>query len=76
MVDKENIAPWSGRDPGGGYNKFREAEEGDQKMIPTSKWDQLQGEAQGVVANSLKDATDERCLKLETGMTELPEPES
>ena len=45
-------------------------------MIPTSKWDQLQGEAQGVVANSLKDATDERCLKLETGMTELPEPES
>ena len=62
VEDKENIAPWSGRDPWGGYNKFREVEEGDQRMTPVSKWDKLQGEVQGVVASS---------VKLETGMSEL-----
>ena len=31
VQDKENIAPWSGKDPWGGYNKFPEAEDGDQR---------------------------------------------
>ena len=73
LVDKENIAPWSGRDPWGGFNKFKEAEEGDQPMAPTSKWEKLQDEVQGTVATSVRDATEARFLKLETGMHELRE---
>ena len=73
VQDKENIAPWSGKDPWGGYNKFPEAEEGDQRMTSATKWERLHGEVQEVVATSLRDATEQRFLKLETGMNELKE---
>ena len=42
-------------------------------MVPTSKWEKLHGEVQGTVANSVRDATEARFLKLETGMHELRE---
>eukprot|EP00435_Cladocopium_sp_Y103_P069861 s642_g34.t1 len=71
--DKENVVPWTGHDPWGGFNNFKEAEGKDQQMAPKSRWDLLQGQVQGAVADSLRDATEQRFQKLETGMSELKE---
>eukprot|EP00435_Cladocopium_sp_Y103_P033400 s1865_g8.t1 len=69
--DKENVMPWTGKDPWGGFNNFKEADSSDQRMTPVSKWDRLQDHVQGAVADSLRDATEQRFQKLETGMSEL-----
>ena len=72
-ADKENVMPWNGLDPWGGFNKFPEAEETGQSSHRTSKMEQLQVQVQGVVENGIKDATEQRFQKLETGITELRE---
>ena len=69
-VDKENIAPWSGLDPWGGYNKFKESDEQAMQQPRTSKYDRLQWQVQDIVEIN-KDENEERFLKLETGITEL-----
>ena len=71
--DKENVMPWNGLDPWGGYNKFSEGQEQDSQMTRTSKMERLQYQMHEVVESSLKDATEQRFLKLETGITELRE---
>jgi len=71
--DKENIMPWSGMDPWGGYNKFPEGQDHDVPMARTSKMDRLHHQVHEVVESSLKDATEQRFLRLETGITELRE---
>ena len=71
--DKENIMPWNGLDPWGGYNKFPDGHEQDSQMARTSKLERLQHQVHEVVESSLKDATEQRFLKLETGITELRE---
>ena len=68
--DKENIMPWNGLDPWGGYNKFPDGHEQDSQMARTSKLERLQHQVHEVVESSLKDATEQRFLKLETGITE------
>ena len=73
VKDKENVMPWNGMDPWGGYNKFPDAEDAGQTGHRTSKLEQLQEQVQGVVENGIKDATEQRLQKLETGMTELRE---
>eukprot|EP00435_Cladocopium_sp_Y103_P073269 s49_g43.t1 len=71
--DKENIMPWNGMDPWGGFNKFKEAGDADQQMVRTSKIEQLHTQVSETVQSNLKDATEQRFLKLETGLTELRE---
>eukprot|EP00435_Cladocopium_sp_Y103_P074898 s52_g52.t1 len=71
--DKENVMPWSGLDPWGGYNKFNDSTDADQQMARSSKFEQLQSQVQDVVRSNLKDATEQRFLRLETGITELRE---
>jgi len=71
--DKENIMPWSGMDPWGRYNKFQEGQDHDAPMARASKMERLQHQVHEVVESSLKDATEQRFLKLETGITELRE---
>ena len=73
LAGKENVMPWNGLDPWGGYNKFPDAEEVGQSSHRTSKMEQLQVQVQGVVENGIKDATEQRFQKLETGITELRE---
>jgi len=72
--DKENIMPWNGLDPWGGYNKFPDGHEQDSQMARTSKLERLQHQVHEVVESSLKDATEQRFLKLETGRTEHSGP--
>ena len=65
--------PWNGVDPWGGYNKFREGAEQDAPMARSSKMERLQTQMHEVVENSLKDVTEQRFQRLETGITELRE---
>eukprot|EP00435_Cladocopium_sp_Y103_P068262 s345_g31.t1 len=69
--EKENVMPWNGLDPWRGYNKFKEGGDSDQQMARSSKFEQLQSQVQDVVQTNLKDVTEQRFLKLESGMTEL-----
>lgn len=71
--DKESILPWNGMDPWGGYNKFSDGPDQDAQMTRTSKMERLHNQVHEVVESSLKDATEQRFLKLETGITELRE---
>ena len=71
--NKENVMPWNGVDPWGGYNKFREGAEQDAPMARSSKMERLQTQMHEVVENSLKDVTEQRFQRLETGITELRE---
>ena len=72
-AEKENIMPWNGVDPWGGYNKFKENADQDVQMARSSKAERWQTQVHEVVENSLKDATEQRFQKLETGLTELRE---
>ena len=72
-TDKENVMPWSGLDPWGGFNKFKEAEGATAQPLRTSKLEKLQNQMQGVVESNIKDATEQRFQKLECGLTELKE---
>ena len=65
--------PWSGLDPWGGFNKFKEAEGATAQPLRTSKLEKLQNQMQGVVESNIKDATEQRFQKLECGLTELKE---
>ena len=58
--NKENVMPWNGVDPWGGYNKFREGAEQDAPMARSSKMERLQTQMHEVVENSLKDVTEQR----------------
>ena len=71
--DKENIMPWNGLDPWGGYNKFSDGRDQETQPGRSSKMGRLHDQMHEVVENSLKDATEQRFLKLETGITELRE---
>ena len=71
--DKENVMPWNGMDPWGGYNRFKEADEAEAQPLRTSKFEKLQTQMQGVLENNIKDATEQRFQKLECGLTELKE---
>eukprot|EP00435_Cladocopium_sp_Y103_P029701 s203_g7.t1 len=71
--DKENVMPWNGVDPWGGFNKFRETGEQDHPMGRTTKLDQLQSQMQDAVQNNVKDVTEQRFQRLESGLTELRE---
>lgn len=71
--DKENVMPWNGLDPWGGYNKFQDGVEPDAQMTRSTKLERLQSQMHEVVETSLKDATEQRFQKLETGITELRE---
>ena len=72
-ADKENVMPWSGLDPWGGFNKFKEAEGVAAQPLRTSKLEKQQNQMQDVVESNIKDATEQRFQKLECGLTELKE---
>ena len=74
-ADKENQAPFDGKDPWGGYNDYKKnhAPTEDHQMVATSKLEKVQTQMQDTILATMRTENEVRFKQLETGMQEIQE---